>query len=443
MSEKTPQQQVSDGSSRLERGDRLSNIVTDSRETIDSTNKEIEDVYPEGGLRAWLVVAGSFLTLFCSLGMQSSIGVLQAHWESDQLKTYAPGTIGWITSVFVYLNMCLAVQVGPMFDKYGPRWILLIGSLLFSLTMFLLGSCKTYYQFILCLGGLGGLSGAMVTTPSMVVLSHWFNRRRGMATGIAMVGASLGGIAVPLILRSTIPALGWGWALRIVGFIFLGLLSIGNICIKTRLPNKQKKGGFSLQSFKDSRFVWFTAAQFFGQIVLVAGLGLIPSYAIAQGFSSDTSFYLMSVYNGGAAVGRGLSGFVCDRFGRFNTMATIMAITTVFIFVIWYPFGHYVGVLYAFVVLMGFGTGAILCLIPVCIAQMCKTEEVGQWLGNCYLIISHGSLVAVPIGGQLLKAIGPSNLVIFIGAMLAASFTCLSIARWACLGYHWKWFVTM
>lgn len=92
----------------------------------------------------------------------------------------------------------------------------------------------------------------------------------------------------------------------------------------------------------------------------------------------------------GAAVGRGLSGFVCDRFGRFNTMASIMAITTVFIFVIWYPFGHYVGVLYAFVVLMGFGTGAILCLIPVCIAQMCKTEEVGQWLGNCYLIISHG-----------------------------------------------------
>ena len=109
MSEKTPQEQVSDGS-RMERGDRLSNIVTDSRETIDSTTKEIEDVYPEGGLRAWLVVAGSFVTLFCSLGMQSSIGVLQAHWESDQLKSYAPGTIGWITSVFVYLNMCLAAS---------------------------------------------------------------------------------------------------------------------------------------------------------------------------------------------------------------------------------------------------------------------------------------------------------------------------------------------
>lgn len=261
MSEKTPQEQIPDGPHVAGR-DRLSYIVTTSKETIDSTNKEIEDVYPEGGLRAWLVVAGAFVTLFCSLGMQSSVGVLQSHWEKYQLQSYPPGTIGWISSVFVYLNMALAVQVGPMFDKYGPRWILLVGSVLFTLTMFLMGSCQEYYQFMLCLGGLGGISGALVTTPSMVVLSHWFNRRRGMATGIAMVGASLGGIAFPLILRATLESIGWAWSLRIIGFIFMGLLTIGNICIKTRLPIKSKKGGLTLRSFKDSRLVWFTAAQF-------------------------------------------------------------------------------------------------------------------------------------------------------------------------------------
>jgi hypothetical protein len=59
------------------------------------------------------------------------------------------------------------------------------------------------------------------------------------------------------------------------------------------------------------------------------------------------------------------------------------------------------------------------------------------------LIISPRSLVAIPIGGQLLKIIGPSNLVAFIGAMLAMSFVCLLGARWACLGYNWKWFITM
>ncbi|KAJ6121569.1 hypothetical protein N7512_004034 [Penicillium capsulatum] len=339
--------------------------------------------------------------------------------------------------------MVLAVQIGPMFDRYGPRWLLLTGSVLFTLALFLLGSCEKYYQFMLCLGILGGVSGALVTFPSLVVLSHWFNRRRGMATGIAMVGASLGGIIFPLILRATIESLGWGWALRILGFIVLGLLSLGNICIKARLPPKARNGAMSLRSFRDSRLAWFTAAQFFSQIVLVASLGLVPSYAVAQGLGSETSFYLMAVYNAGAAAGRGISGFVCDRFGRFNTMATIMATTTVFIFVLWYPFGSHIGVMYAFVVLMGFGTGAILCLLPVCIAQMCKTEEVGLWLGNCYLIISHGSLVAIPIGGQLLKAIGPSNLVIFIGAMLGVSLMTLLVARWACLAYHWKWFVVM
>lgn len=68
----------------------------------------------------------------------------------------------------------------------------------------------------------------------------------------------------------------------------------------------------------------------------------------------------------------------------------MMAVTTILIFILWYPFGHYIGVLYPFVGLLGFGTGSILSLTPVCIGQICTTEEFGQWYGTCYLFASFG-----------------------------------------------------
>lgn len=68
----------------------------------------------------------------------------------------------------------------------------------------------------------------------------------------------------------------------------------------------------------------------------------------------------------------------------------MMAATTILIFVLWYPFGRYIGVLYPFAALLGFGTGSILSLTPVCIGQICKTEEFGQYFGTCYLFASFG-----------------------------------------------------
>jgi MFS family permease len=238
----------------------LPNRANDDGNGPDGDNVAYE--YPEGGLVAWLVVAGTFAALTCTYGMLSTIGVLQSYWQTHQLATYSSSAIGWITSVFVFLNLGLAVQVGPLFDRYGPRWIMLVGSVCYALAIFLLGSCEKYYQFMLCLGVMGGVSGALVATPCMAALSHWFRLRRGTANGIAMMGSSVGGVALPMILRPALENLGWAWAMRTLGFMFLVLLTFSNICIKSRLPTKAQKGAIDVRCFMDSRFVWATIGVF-------------------------------------------------------------------------------------------------------------------------------------------------------------------------------------
>lgn len=97
--------------------------------------------YPEGGLRAWSVVLGSFCGNLAVFGVMNTIGVFQAYLSSHQLRSYEEGAIGWIFSLYVFLSFFCGVQIGPLFDAYGPRYLVLAGSVLIVATGMLLGVC--------------------------------------------------------------------------------------------------------------------------------------------------------------------------------------------------------------------------------------------------------------------------------------------------------------
>ncbi|WQF84165.1 Putative MFS transporter superfamily [Colletotrichum destructivum] len=81
-------------------------IVTDG-EYIKETNPitftstdERPISYPEGGTTAWLVVLGSWLALFSSMGLMNSIGAFHAHIQRDQLSGDSPSSVSWIFGRF-------------------------------------------------------------------------------------------------------------------------------------------------------------------------------------------------------------------------------------------------------------------------------------------------------------------------------------------------------
>lgn len=322
-----------------------------------------EDDFPEGGKRAWLVVLGGMLCLYPSFGFMVSIGPIQDYLHLNQLSSYSARDVGWIPSVFVYLALGLGIWIGPLFDRYGPRWIALIGSAAYLVMMFCLAECTRYWQFMLCLGVLGGVAGAALTTTSLACVAHWFKQKRGFAQGICMIGSSFGGLTIPLVLRATLPKYGFKWSIRILGFIFLGCLIMGNIIMKARIPpsRKAKTGSvISLSIFADLRFSLLTVAIFCFEVVLFGALGIVPTYAtISTDYPADTGFYLIAVMNGVSSVGRLLTGYFSDQYGRFNTLGVSAIVALVAMLVIWLPFGaKSLGALYAFMTIFGFMTGA-------------------------------------------------------------------------------------
>ena len=291
--------------------------TTDPSNPSSEIDKRYDDeTYPDGGLRAWLVVLGSFFLLFVTFGFQASVGLFQLHWSLNQLSDSSPNRIAWIPSVFIFLSLALSIQTGAIFDRYGARYIILFGSVGYLLTFILLAQCTTYVGFMLCLGVLGGVSSAALITVSQGVISHWFKKRRGQASGLAMLGSALGGIMFPLILKPLLEKSSWTWAMRILGLIVFLCLIPGNLFCRSRLLATSTSAVVNVRCYLDSTFDWLIISAFgkFRHIVhyavqmlivfclgfellLITGLGLIPTYAADAGYGKRAGFYLIMTMN--------------------------------------------------------------------------------------------------------------------------------------------------
>lgn len=102
-------------------------VDLEKRATVISS-ASYEETYPEGGFQAWSVVAGSWFALFASLGLMNTLGTFQAYVLDNQLKGYSEGTVGWVFSIYTFLAFFCGVYIGPVFDKYGPKWLVIAGS---------------------------------------------------------------------------------------------------------------------------------------------------------------------------------------------------------------------------------------------------------------------------------------------------------------------------
>ncbi|CAE6440208.1 unnamed protein product, partial [Rhizoctonia solani] len=82
------------------------NITPDTEELKTEGAIPDEDEFPDGGLRAWLVVLGGAFVTFSTFGFVNAWGVFQAYYQETVLSDVSPSTIAWIGSVqyaLVYL----------------------------------------------------------------------------------------------------------------------------------------------------------------------------------------------------------------------------------------------------------------------------------------------------------------------------------------------------
>lgn len=278
-----------------------------------------------------------------------------------------------------------------------------------------------YWQILIVFGILGGIGTSLVVTPATTAIGHFFIINRGLATGIACTGGSVGGIVFPPMLEALFSK-GWGWATRIQGFVFLVLLVLANLLIRVRLGPIANAKNFVLPNpriFRQPSFVIVTIAAYFLEWGLFVPVTYLTSYCLDSGaFSATFSYQVIAIYNGSSTIGRWLSGYLADKFGAYNIMIIMVLFCTSTSAGLWLPAAIFFdgalsdgsmndasavsGLTLSYAVLMGIASGSNISLAPVCVSKLCDTRQYGEYYGMCYTVVAFGTLTGVPIAGAII-----------------------------------------
>ncbi|RAL02643.1 MFS general substrate transporter [Aspergillus ibericus CBS 121593] len=437
--------------------------------TPNSHSADTKITYPEGGRDAWLVVLGAWCGLTASLGIYNTVGVFEAVISNVVLPNDSPSTLGWIFSVYAFVNWVCGVQIGPTFDAMGPRALIVAGTICTLVGIFTLSVCTEYYQIFLSFSILTGIGSSLLLTPSMGCVAHWFKERRGLASGIAFIGGGFGGVLFPLMIQSLLPQVGWGWSIRILGFVLLVLCAISVAFCRSRVPPRKGTETTWRDTLPDHRiFLDGTSAMALTTVgVLLTDLAYfipityVPSYYIdrqnlpqdeALTGSAAFAYQLLAILNAASCVGRYVAGDLADRFGRYNTMIASLFFCTVSVLCFWLPDIlvpdlSSTALFVVFVTLFGFFSGSNVSLTPICLGQLCDTQEYGRYYASCFTVVAFGVLASLPIGGGLLDAVTASGKeryrgtalfagLSYVGALLSFLWVRIRVKGW---GWRTKW----
>ncbi|KAL1892896.1 hypothetical protein Sste5346_006789 [Sporothrix stenoceras] len=410
-----------------------------SCETKETAPTQPAETYPEGGLQAWLVVLGAWLALFSSLGILNSLATFQTYVSTHQLADQSQSTVGWVFSLNAFVCFFAGVYIGPMFDKYGPRWLVLAGTLCLAASLVLLSFCTT-----------------LLFTPSIAAVGHFFRQRRGFATGIASTGGGIGGVVIPLMLQSLFDRVGWGWGIRVLALVSLILSGASNFLLRSRLPPALDASTHpDIRIFRNIPFALTTLGVFLLEFALFIPLTYISTYALSRGFSPSFASQLVTILNAGSVLGRILPGWYADKIGPFNANMIAVIIAAISCLAVWLPTsmldstratpsngGDYNSAAAApiviFALVFGFTSGSNISLVPVCIGRLCATTNYGRYYATCYTAVAIATLIGIPIAGKILASNGGEywglialTAVVYIASLVALYAAKVSVVGWS------------
>lgn len=371
-----------------------------------------KETFPEGGTVAWGVCGASLLLYFVSFGFQNAFGVFQTYYsnETEGGPLASASAISWIGSFQVFITFAAGLVASASLDRVPAQVVVVVGALLHTLSCMLLSISTNYWSVFLTQGLLQGLGIGTLFAPALACTSHFFDRRRGLALGIVASGSSLGGIMWPIVLDRLIHrGPGFGWALRICGFIILGVSIAAVPFVRKRLPPTRKKDSFlDWSALRHRGYMLLLSAQFFVYLGLFFIYYYLPYLGSVNGMPASAVFYLASASNGASFVGRIIAGLLGDRLGRFNvlTASLVLSATIVFATIAAVPLRGDAATraLFAIASTYGLVSGAFFALQAATVVSLVTDmKRVGTWIGMLYGAISLPALFGPPIGSEIFQ----------------------------------------
>lgn len=368
---------------------------------------------PDGGLNAWLKVLGCFLLYSNVWGFTLTFGVFQSYYQHSFLSSSSPSAISWIGTVQSWMLIVVGVLSGPLFDLGWFRVMLVVGNVLVIFGLFMVSLCDKYWQVFLAQGICMGLGAGLLYVPSLALIGLSFSKKRALAQGITTSGIAVGGVVYIISFDRVTPSAGFGWGVRTMAFVALGISAIAFPCLlagsSALAKARTRRKLYDAAAFKDPGFLIFTAAMFTTFFGYVVPYFYIATYAQdALGISEHFALYILVISIAASFFGRIFIGAIAHHLGPILTWSCVAAVSGI-ISLCWIAVRTRAELI-VFAVFWGFCSGGLVTLPAAVFPRLCPDlRRLGTRTGMSWGLSSFGSLTGSPIAGALLRHGGASR----------------------------------
>jgi MFS family permease len=205
---------------------------------------------------------------------------------------------------------------GALSDRFGARPVIGTSALLFGAALYWVsqvhsGAAELYLAFIMA--GLAGAGASPISYARAIV--HGFDRRRGLALGIALAGTGLGGILLPMLFRPVLIDSGWrdGFATLAVAVAVVGLAASMFAGSERHAVKDGTSTGLTLRAAATTQPFWMMAAAFaLLAVVLSSFTAHLVAIWLALGLDPAGVPRFQAILGISTIVGRLLGGALLD-----------------------------------------------------------------------------------------------------------------------------------
>ena len=376
----------------------------------------------------WWIVVAAFLNLFFSVGiLYYGFPVFYPSMVDSLGFTRSQLTQGFLIG-FVVAALLFGILAGVLIDRWGARRVIRIGIWFVGVSLILMGSMtRLWHYYLLCVTEVVGyvLTGPI---PNQVLISNWFQLRRGRAMGYAYLGLGLGGAISPLLINALIQSFGWRHAFQIIGVLILVVLFPVAQWVTRSSPrdlnllpdgisatgvdfNVNETGptagsapvptqSVELRRAVRTRNFWLILV---ACTLTIGAIGAVTQHLILflkdHGYSQGAASRVSSALLISSLAGRVIVGYFADRYRAKNVMALFylaLALSIPLLLLADRP-----AAIWGFAVAFGFAMGADYMLIPLVTAECFGLATLGKLLSLIIMGYSLGQWFAPWLAGRI------------------------------------------
>src|SRR6266576_2002019 len=388
----------------------------------------------------WVIVVVTFVTMAIGVNARTSFSLFfppivdEFGWERG--VTAGAFSFGFLVSGAV------SPLIGRMMDRFGPRAVMELGVALMAGGLLLAPLTTRPWHLYLTIGVMVG-SGSVCLGYSgqSLFLPNWFNRRRGLAMGLAFAGVGIGSITLLPWAQLMIEQTGWRAACTAIGILVLAVLAQINLLLRKRpqdlglepdgdaAPLASAKPvsyvvdpdwagiDWTLQrAVRTARFWWLALGYFGGLYIWYAVQVHQTKYLLDIGFSPSVGVWALGVVSLLGIPGQVMLGHLSDRLGR-EWIWTASCLGFAICFAALIALAHVPSLMLVYVMVLaqgalGYGLTSILGAVVV---EIFQGKHYGSIFGTVMLAALAGGAAGPWVTGLLHDLSGSYTIAFVIG----------------------------